>query len=318
MTLKRDYSIDNIKGIMIFLVVLAHLFEFNVVSKISFLLIIIYSFHMPVFVFYSGRLAKYNPSKMITNIVIPYLIIQILSYLFYKMMGLDIVFRIVTAYTTLWYMISLFFWYMAIPFLEKVKKPIIAILLSVILGLIIGYDKTAYDCLSVSRTLVFFPFFVLGYYSNKINLFEKIKKIKYPKILISLLVCVVIFVLYYFRGIIHMEWFYQYGTYTAFGYNPMIRFLIYIAAFIWIIFFQLFIPNKKCNISKIGKNSLSVYLLHYMIVYFIAEKTNLLYIGSHPILNCLIIAIIITFVLSRDFVNNVFKGKIGKFTLSKK
>lgn len=294
------------------MVVLAHLFEFNVTPKISFLLLIIYSFHMPVFIYYSGYLAKYNTKKMIKNIMIPYLAIQIFSCFLYNCLGFPTDFRLITAYTSLWYMISLFFWYMSIPFIENSKHPKILILLLFLIGLIIGYDTTAGTILSVSRTVVFAPVFYLGYFSKKYSWFNGNKNIKFLKVILSILICVIILSVYHFRNIINIEWFYGYSSYSLLEYNPIIRLLIYVISIIWILFFKLFIPNKKTIISKVGKNSLSVYLLHYIIIFFIVNKTNLLKIGSYPILNCLIIAIAITCFLSQNWINNFIRGKVDK------
>lgn len=312
MTLKRDYSIDNIKGIMIFLVVLAHFFEFNITSKTSFLLIVIYSFHMPVFIYYSGYFAKYDTKKMVKNILVPYTFVQCFGYIFYKMIGYDITFRFVASYATLWYMISMFIWYISIPFIEKTKKPKLTIAILVLIGLLTGYDRTAGAVLSISRTLVFLPFFYLGFYSRKLKWFEFENSKKILKPIVFLLICVTVLVLYYLRGNINIEWFYGAYDYFSLNYNFLIRLSIYIAAFIWILFFKLFVPNCKTLITKFGKNSLAIYLLHYFIVTFIAVKTNLLYIGNSPILNCLILSVGVTLLLAPDWLNNVFRGKINK------
>ncbi|MBE6153698.1 MAG: DUF418 domain-containing protein [Firmicutes bacterium] len=316
MTLKRDYLIDNIKGIMIFLVVLAHLFEFNITPKISFLLIIIYSFHMPVFVYYSGYLARYNASKIIKGILFPYLGIQIFSWLVYNSFGFFTDFRLITAYTSLWYMISLFFWYISIPFVENVKHPKILILLLFLFGLIIGYDATAGTILSASRTIVFVPIFYLGYFSRKYNWFNFKKNSRLFKLILPILICAIIIMFYCLRNAINVEWFYGYANYSLLEYNPLIRFLIYLISVIWILFFKLFVPNKKTFISKVGKNSLSVYLLHYITIFLIVNNTNLLKIGSYPILNCLILAILITCFLSQNWLNDIMRGNFNKNSFS--
>ena len=120
--MKRNFMIDNTKGILIFLVVLGHFLEFNVTSRTSVILNFIYSFHMPVFVFLSGYLAKYNSKKMIKKILLPYVIFQIIAFLFYNFFD-PTKFTLIAPYHSLWYMFALFFWYMLIPFLDNVKFP---------------------------------------------------------------------------------------------------------------------------------------------------------------------------------------------------
>lgn len=56
----REYLYDNIRGILILLVVLGHALEyFRLDNKVGeFLYVFIYLFHMPVFIFISGYFSK--------------------------------------------------------------------------------------------------------------------------------------------------------------------------------------------------------------------------------------------------------------------
>lgn len=301
---KRSYLIDNAKAILIFLVVLGHLLEFNVNSKTYLILLVIYSFHIPIFVYFSGYLAKYNTTKILRNIVLPYVGIQLFSFIFYNLFE-PTNFYLVSGYHSLWYMISLTIWYLMVPFLDKCTHPKLVILLSFFVGLLIGFDKSAGTIGSISRTVVFFPFFVLGFYSKKFNYFKNIKNLK-NQIFSLFSVLIILSILFIFREKINVEWFYGSFNYYDLNYNPIIRLCIYIIAIIWLFFFKLFIPNTKNIISKIGKNSLSVYLLHYLIVYLIVNS-SIFYIGNHPTINSFIISILLVYILSRDFVIKIFK-----------
>jgi len=300
----RNYFIDNSKAILIFLVVLGHLLEFNVNSKTYFILLVIYSFHIPIFVYFSGYLAKYNTTKILKNIVIPYVSIQLFSFLFYNLFE-PTNFYLVSGYHSLWYMISLAFWYLMIPFLDKCNNPKLVILLSFLVALLIGYDTSAGTIGSISRTIVFFPFFVLGFYSKKFNYFKNINSIR-NKIFSLIFILIIIVILFVFRDKINVEWFYGSFNYFDLNYNPIIRICIYIIALLWLLFFKLFIPSKKSIISKIGKNSLSVYLLHYLIVYLIVNY-GILYLGNHPTINSFIISIVLSYFLSSNFIIKIFK-----------
>lgn len=58
---ERDYLFDNIKGLLIFLVVFGHLISYSSFKKIhsiDFIYLSIYIFHMPIFVFISGYFSK--------------------------------------------------------------------------------------------------------------------------------------------------------------------------------------------------------------------------------------------------------------------
>lgn len=301
--MKRNYMIDNTKGLLIFLVVLGHFLEFNVTSKTSIILNFIYSFHMPVFVFFSGYLAKYNPEKMVKKILFPYVIFQIIAFLFYNLFTVTN-FTLIAPYHSLWYMFALFFWYMIIPLIDKIKHPKFALLIFVFVGLLIGFDSYATTIFSASRIFVLLPFFAFGYFVKKYNWNLKINNNILKCMLIFILIVINI-LLIEFRNEIIVQWFYGYAGYSQLQFNACIRFLIYFIAFLWIIFFINFIPNKVTLLSKIGKNSLCVYLPHYMIVYAI-NYFGFLKINNHPTINCFIYAILLTFLLSRDFIKNMF------------
>ena len=68
----REYQWDNLRFLLISLVVLGHLWEImgqapykDVVYRI------IYSFHMPAFLFLSGMFAKSNRNKFCVGMVLP-------------------------------------------------------------------------------------------------------------------------------------------------------------------------------------------------------------------------------------------------------
>ena len=59
----RHYGYDNMKGILVFLVVFGHFLELCPATlQKNILYLVIYSFHMPAFLFFSGFFAKYHPA----------------------------------------------------------------------------------------------------------------------------------------------------------------------------------------------------------------------------------------------------------------
>ena len=75
---QRLYGYDNVKFILIFLVVLGHLLEIsNPFPGKDVLYKLIYSCHMPVFIFISGFFAKFHGNKIVFHLIYPYLLFQI-------------------------------------------------------------------------------------------------------------------------------------------------------------------------------------------------------------------------------------------------
>ena len=77
----RDYYFDNLKFILIFLVVLGHYCGSYLESWLMLgIYNFIYSFHMPLFIFISGYFSRniaYQRIKDINNLLIPYFYIQL-------------------------------------------------------------------------------------------------------------------------------------------------------------------------------------------------------------------------------------------------
>ncbi|MCD8133214.1 MAG: acyltransferase family protein [Clostridiales bacterium] len=67
---ERNDHFDNIKAVLIFLVVLGHVFRNLGANGDEYLVYkIIYSFHMPAFLFVSGYFMKYDPKSFFAKMV---------------------------------------------------------------------------------------------------------------------------------------------------------------------------------------------------------------------------------------------------------
>ena len=66
---QRDYKMDNIRFFLIFCVLLGHFLELFVGAFSSDLYKIIYSFHMPAFLFLTGFFARFNRRKIVLKLI---------------------------------------------------------------------------------------------------------------------------------------------------------------------------------------------------------------------------------------------------------
>ena len=119
----RDYQLDNIKGLMIYLVVVGHVLVqlypggLNGDILIRLFYCVIYSFHMPVFVFISGYFSKRagdyaSYAKKVTNgCLLPYLIFNFAYGVLYSLPSHNYmkIIDILSPKWTLWFFLSLFF-----------------------------------------------------------------------------------------------------------------------------------------------------------------------------------------------------------------
>lgn len=86
-TKNRDYFFDNYKALLIVLVVVGHFIEpcYDNNVFLSGLKWMIFSFHMPAFIFISGYFSKREIrfGKLVQKLVIPYFVYELIYYFLY-------------------------------------------------------------------------------------------------------------------------------------------------------------------------------------------------------------------------------------------
>lgn len=116
-----NIKLNNVKGILITLVVFAHLLEINKHPYIN-LFVFIYSFHMPLFVFLSGYFSKSANLKKIFKMGVTLLIFQVFYVLLTKYSGFNDLTKLKAATIPvfhLWYLLSMVVWYLIVIVLNK-------------------------------------------------------------------------------------------------------------------------------------------------------------------------------------------------------
>lgn len=275
---ERLYGFDNLKFLLIFLVVLGHFLEFCVPFRGSELLRrLIYCFHMPAFLFLTGYFAKFRPKKIVFAFGITYLLFQVLYRLFdyFVLGGETLILQFSFPDWLLWYLFTVMLYYLLIPLIDvkKLWQKIVIVVLCVAAALLAGEDPYLGYGLSASRTAAFLPFFVLGFYCGKHKGVPMAKEKPVTRILVGLVLTVaVIGVCCYLRTHENLTVYTMYGsmTYEKAHYTALDRAHLMLFALIWIAFLlcaALPLLNHKIPvISDLGKNSFAVYLLHGFIV----------------------------------------------------
>lgn len=115
---------DNIKGILIILVVFGH-FLFNLQSSDSIYTIVtvIYYFHMPTFLFISGYFSKNDNcrgSEQILRLLSAYLLLHAFFIFFYLSTANST--KLLSAYHSEWYLLFLIICRILIPYISKYNK----------------------------------------------------------------------------------------------------------------------------------------------------------------------------------------------------
>mgnify|MGYP003303947255 CR=1 FL=1 len=164
----RLYRFDNLKFLLMFLVVFGHVLEFVPgYGNTSDIYRVIYSFHMPAFIFISGYFAKPAPRKVLTTYIWPYILLQTLylAYAYYVIAPWTEpkTFQYPTPYWMLWYLPAMSGMHLILPiFITNNKYARLTFLTGMsIIALACGYDNSVSVGYTVSKILVFFPFFLL-------------------------------------------------------------------------------------------------------------------------------------------------------------
>ncbi|MFP4199525.1 MAG: acyltransferase family protein [Halanaerobium sp.] len=115
MSKKRLYYFDNAKFILISLVLIGHFFEpiLEQDALARSLYILIYTFHMPAFIFIAGYFTKLNSDfrfyliKNIRKLIIPYFIFQLLYLIFNSVLNYSYFpFTFKKPFWILWFLLS--------------------------------------------------------------------------------------------------------------------------------------------------------------------------------------------------------------------
>lgn len=285
----KDVKFSNVKGILIFLVVLGHLLLI-VRGGMESLIILIYSFHMPAFIFLNGYFAKNVTWKKVLNLLLLYIIFQsfyaVITYVTHY--GEIFTFRFTTPIFHLWYLVSLACFYAVAILLHKIGKYriwsmlIIAGILVASVGIrwwatgfLIENPTISGQFLSIQRTFVFFPFFLLGFYINKETMGKcsaALGNVRFKALLSAFLIFIVIYVLS--NNPLRFEnAFYGFLQSSAFSNTIpqflQIEFQQYIIALIMITILFMLINNRESTLTKWGDNSLVIFLLHPIFFFII-------------------------------------------------
>ena len=224
----RDAYWDTLKFVLISLVVLGHTLEMNIPDA-SFnraLYNTIYLFHMPLFIFVSGRFSQIKERQKykrgIFKLVETYIVFQILrSLILPSLLGETLNWKyIVVPNWIMWYLMSLIWWRLFVYYIPSHiirEKRVEIIIVSVLICLLSGFIPIGHP-LEFQRTLVFFPFFITGFYSTEIDVKEKLSRIPIGWCIFFFLLVFAIF--YYFLNF-NLSWLLSAGQHYWDSIPPM-------------------------------------------------------------------------------------------------
>ncbi len=284
---ERTQKWDILKFIMIFLVVLGHAADYYtpVNEKMRALFLVIYAVHMPVFIFVSGLFSKRTVNEKRTNklfgYIVLYLALKFLPFI-YRFSESDFPgISIFKEGSAPWFMLALFAFNLITMFLKD-RSPKFVLIFSIFLACFAGYDMNIGDFLALSRIIVFYPFFYLGYITEREKL-EKLcenKKIKIASAVVIAVFIAVVFIftdkLYWLRALLTGRSSFAVFSGNAGRFGGLIR-LGYYAVVSLLGFSVIALTPSKTHsgiMAKLGQRTLSVYAFHFTLLYLFYDKFN--------------------------------------------
>ena len=188
---KRNYLFDNIKVLLIFLVVTSHFIRvrgnFNPAGIDGIYYIIAFSYIMQGFFFISGYFSKNvmkchkNAAK---NFLLPYFIMTIFMFGFRYLLYGHATLSFLNPSHALWFLLAMFMYRFTIPYLAKVPM---LLPLGFLAYLFVGCFGIATDTLAIGRMISFLVFFIAGFYTNAEH-FERLRNIpkRYTRFLLGM------------------------------------------------------------------------------------------------------------------------------------
>ena len=280
---ERVYLWDNMKFLLINLVVIGHFADQYVDKSVDLrsLFFFIYIFHMPLFIFITGLFSKsaINGERFkIEKVIAYFLLYAIIKICFYyadtTWMDENHDFSLFSSKGVPWYLFACGIW-LCMTYLIRDLKPLVVLAISVVLAIFVGYDDSIKDILCASRVMVYYPFFLLGYYMKQERIVKVVKRYKWTKFLaISILVGTLIYVfqnieaLYDFRPLLTGRNPYEELDNAQYGF--IYRVMYYIVVVILSTSIIAITPKKKIPfVSRFGSRTLQVYFIHYFVLYIL-------------------------------------------------
>lgn len=316
--MQRNAYIDNVKVLLIFLVVFGHMIQPFIADSAGMrtLYVWFYIFHMPVFVFVSGFFAKGRKDKgyimqLVKKLIVPYFVFQVIYTGYYYMIGKpDWLTGLIYPHWSLWFLISLFGWHILLIFFKKLK-PMHGILLALGIGVLIGYFSEVGHTLSISRTFVFFPFFLAGYWITEKQLMHVKNNVVKG---VGVVVLVIAAGLIYYLPDIDTNWLLHSSSYAELGVGwtgGLLRMFVYFVSVLMGVSVLAWIPKGNLKgVTYLGTRTLYVYLLHGFVVQYFRQAEVFSVSGVLDVLGLATLSLGLVYLLSSKLTMELFQPLI--------
>ncbi len=265
---QRLFKWDNLKGLLILLVVIGHFTEpfLDLSHFFKSLWLFIYSFHMPMFFVAAGYFHRnQNIRRKVLYYLALYLLTNILIFLCSNLIGQSSKLNLLSNSGLPWFMLVMSY-YVVVTWLLRDLNPCFSLFMAFVAGLFSGCDAQVGDMLALSRAIVFYPFYLYGNYLAKHSSLLQRKNIPH---VVGILILLIWFVLCFYKTDIFYllrPLFTGRNSFSAVGLGiegVLVRLLCYTITTVVGVGLLLLAPEKKLPLfTRCGKRSLQIYVLH--------------------------------------------------------
>ncbi len=265
----RNALFDNVKGILIFLVVFTHFLLPYVEGgaagvAIDALFYFVFCFHMPFFVFISGYFSKDTQKARDTaflRMLAPFLFFNTVMVLILYLGGVQR-FSLVTPVYVNWYLLALYVWRVLLHDLVKIR---LILPLSLVAALLVGFSPEVTNYLALSRIVAFLPFFLLGYFTPP----ETLERLRRVNVVVGLLGLALAGAMVYrltLQGSLSLPLLLA-DNYVSFSELYMRAMVFGLALLIGASLFILSPSERLPFLTTCGENTLLIYVLHRYVTF---------------------------------------------------
>ncbi|MET7605564.1 acyltransferase family protein [Streptomyces avermitilis] len=274
-TTRRDPYFDNAKYLVIVLVVCGHAWEPLTYGSrtATAAYLTVYAFHMPAFALISGYfsrsfdMAPGRLKRLVTGVVVPYLVFETAYTLFYRWAQDDPGYplSLLDPWYVMWFLVALFVWRLTTPVWLALRHPVPVALGFAVLAACspdLGGD------LALQRVLGFLPFFVVGL-KLRAEHFERLRTGRARLLALSVGLGASA-VAYWVAPWFDAGWLYHRGSVTGQGAPPWAGLLttpaLFCLALLLTACFLAWVPRRERWFTTLGAGTMYGYLLHGFLI----------------------------------------------------
>lgn len=282
---ERDTALDNLKGILIISVVYVHMYDLlgQKTPLMYTLRLVIMTVQMPLFLFlcgYFGKNVQRRRSAALRDYLLPFLVFNTLYYLIRDEQMEGLRYGFLRPLNMYWFLLTLLLIRLLVPELLRIRH---LLPLSILAALLIGFDTSFGRTLSLSRTVCFLPFYLMGLYCTPQQL-RRVRRLPVPAAVLGG-VCAALLSLWLTDALSPRKSashpYQLVNSYAAQGLTPsegvLFRLSIYITAPLLAILCIRLVSDRPGLLTRIGRGSMTVYLLHAFPMLWVVEHWDGLY-----------------------------------------